>query len=82
MRGMIRFFVAAVLAGLLGAAPVKAEVAEVRIVRQIGLGYLPLYVAQEKRLLEKHATAAILDHTILLAMISLDDHDARVTYDI
>jgi len=35
-----------------------AEVKQIHIVRQIGLGYLPLYVAQDRRLIEKHAVAA------------------------
>jgi len=39
-------------------ASAQAEVNEVRIVRQIGLGYLPLYVAQDRRLIEKHTAAA------------------------
>jgi len=43
------------------ASPARAEVGEVRIVRQVGLGYLPLYVAQEKHLVEKHAALAGLD---------------------
>jgi NitT/TauT family transport system substrate-binding protein len=38
--------------------PVNAEVREVRITRQFGLGYLPLMVMEEQKLLERDATAA------------------------
>jgi len=44
---------------LLAAAPaVRAEQAEVRIAKQYGLGYLPLVVLEEQRLIEKRAAAA------------------------
>lgn len=44
---------------LLAAAPVaRAEVKDVRIARQLGLGYLQLYVMQENKLIEQHAQAA------------------------
>jgi NitT/TauT family transport system substrate-binding protein len=36
----------------------KAEVSELRITRQLGLGYLQLYVTEEQKLIEKHAKAA------------------------
>lgn len=35
-----------------------AEVKEIRIAKQYGLGYLPLIIAEEQRLIEKHAKAA------------------------
>lgn len=37
------------------ALPAAAEVKEVRIAKQYGLGYLPLIVAEQQRLIEKHA---------------------------
>lgn len=54
---MVKFLRAATLAlfaGLL-ASPGYAEVGEVRLARQLGLGYLQLYVMEELRLVEKHA---------------------------
>src|SRR4051812_23614699 len=51
--------VAAGLVGLGGAAgPARAELDELRIGRQLGLGYLQLYVMQDQQLVEKHARAA------------------------
>jgi NitT/TauT family transport system substrate-binding protein len=38
--------------------PAAAEVREVRIARQYGLGYLPLIIAEEQHLIEKQAKAA------------------------
>lgn len=38
--------------------PVRAEVKEVRLAKQYGLGYLPLIIMEEHRLIEKHAKAA------------------------
>ena len=37
--------------------PAAAEVKEIRIARQYGLGYLPLIVAERQHLIEKHAKA-------------------------
>jgi ABC-type nitrate/sulfonate/bicarbonate transport system substrate-binding protein len=37
--------------------PARAEVKEVRLAKQYGLGYLPLIVMEEQRLIEKHAKA-------------------------
>lgn len=47
-----------VVALLVSASPAAAEVREVRIARQYGLGYLPLIVAEQQHLIEKHAKAA------------------------
>lgn len=38
----------------------SAEAKEVRLAKQYGLGYLPLIIMEEKRLIEKHAKAAAL----------------------
>lgn len=46
------------------AAPVRAEVGEVRIARGFGLGYLPLIVMEQERLFEKHAAAAGVGDTV------------------
>ena len=57
----IRLGMIGLLSGLaLTCGSAWAEAKEVRIVRQIGLGYLPLYIAQEKHLIEKHAALADL----------------------
>lgn len=49
--------IAALAAILTIVGPARAEVKEVRFARQLGLGYLQLYVMQEQRLLEKHSAA-------------------------
>ena len=48
---------AAVLAGI-PALACAAETNEVRIVKQIGLGFLPIMVMEHEKLIEKHARAA------------------------
>ncbi|PWC44940.1 ABC transporter substrate-binding protein [Azospirillum sp. TSO22-1] len=48
-------------AGLFRPAAAHAEATEVRFARNLGLGYLQLYVMQDKGLVEKHARAAGLD---------------------
>lgn len=49
---------AALLLGVVGIAPARAEVSEVRISKGYGMLYLPLFVMQERKLLEKHAAQA------------------------
>ena len=58
--GLRRAAVAASMAALLlGAAQsVRAEVDEVHIVRQFGIGYLPLTIMLHEKLVEKHAAKA------------------------
>ncbi|WP_298364818.1 ABC transporter substrate-binding protein [Azospirillum sp.] len=46
------------LTAVLAPAPVRAEATEIRFARNLGLGYLPLYVMQDKGLVEKQARAA------------------------
>ena len=48
---------------LLGAAGARAETSEVRLVRQFGLGYLPVHVAVNEKLIEKRLAAAGLPDT-------------------
>lgn len=43
---------------LLTALPACAEVKELRVSKQYGLGYLPLLVLEDQKLIEKHAKAA------------------------
>ena len=58
MRRGRRGALAGLLLGLALVAPARAEIEELRIGRQLGLGYLQLYVMQEQQLVEKHARAA------------------------
>ena len=48
----------------------RAEVSEVRITKQLGLGFLPLMVMEHEKLLEKHAKAAGLDVKGVYATLS------------
>src|SRR5258708_36310258 len=43
-------------------SPARAEVNEVRISKGFGVHYLPMYVIQHEKLVEKHAAAAGLGH--------------------
>src|SRR5436853_7222167 len=55
---MQRFSVWLACAALaLGAETARAETDELRISKGFGMGYLPLYVMQHERLIEKHAAA-------------------------
>lgn len=58
-RGAHEICVLAILLAIggFGAVPAHAEVSEVRIARQLGLGYLQFYVAQDQKLVEKHGLA-------------------------
>jgi len=61
MPTVLRFsrLLALVAAAMLAFSPAaRAEVKQIRIVRQIGLGYLPLYVTQDLHLIEKYVQAA------------------------
>src|SRR5215475_15978160 len=44
-------------------APARAEVGEVHLVRQFGIGYLPLTIMLHEKLVEKHAAKAGLSVT-------------------
>ncbi|MCC6468964.1 MAG: ABC transporter substrate-binding protein, partial [Alphaproteobacteria bacterium] len=48
---------AAMLLGCLGVPDARAETGTVRIAQQYGMIYLPLHVAVDKKLIEKHAAA-------------------------
>ncbi|GAM10270.1 hypothetical protein OR1_02558 [Geobacter sp. OR-1] len=50
--------VLAFLLMLAAAVPAVAEVKEIRLAKQYGLGYLPLIIMEEQRLIEKHARVA------------------------
>ena len=49
------------LCAAVSAPALAAEVAELKIVRQFGISFLPLLVMQDKKLFEKHAKAAGLE---------------------
>src|SRR5438552_17644138 len=38
--------------------PARAELAEIKVAQQYGIGYLPLMLMEEQKLIEKHAKAA------------------------
>ena len=48
----------ALLAAPLSSGKVRAEVSEVRLSRGYGILYLPLYVIEHNKLIEKHAKTA------------------------
>lgn len=54
---LMRVLAVAVLA-FVGLGAARAEVSEVRIAQQFGIGYLPLMYMEHNKLLEKHAKAA------------------------
>ena len=43
------------------ATPARAEMTEIAVAQQYGIGYLPLMLMEEKKLIEKHAKAAGVD---------------------
>ncbi|MBX9635811.1 MAG: ABC transporter substrate-binding protein [Magnetospirillum sp.] len=61
MIGRRTFIAGVALAVSLGATAAHAETKELRISQQFGIGYLPLQVARNKGLFEKHAKAAGVD---------------------
>jgi NitT/TauT family transport system substrate-binding protein len=60
MRDLV---VGAALAAALACIPVAArgEMSEINVAQQYGIGYLPLMIIEEQRLIEKHAKAAGID---------------------
>jgi len=60
---MPRSLTIALLVGTLtfAATPVRAEMTEIAVAQQYGIGYLPLMLMEEKKLIEKHAKAAGVD---------------------
>ena len=69
---MQRMFAAALAAALVLAVagfspPARAEMSEIKVAQQFGIGYLPLMIMEEQKLIEKHAKAAGLDVTVTWA---------------
>lgn len=62
-RAMLALAPLALALTSLAAPPAGAEVSEVRLAQQFGIGYLPLTVMREHKLLEKHAEKAGLKVT-------------------
>ena len=60
---MPRSLTIALLVGTLAfaATPARAEMTEIAVAQQYGIGYLPLMLMEEKKLIEKHAKAAGVD---------------------
>ena len=66
MRARALLLLAAALVpgfGTLHSSPANAEQAELRIAQQFGIAYLPLIVAKEQKLIEKHSVANGLPET-------------------
>ena len=42
----------------------RAEMSEIKVAQQYGIGYLPLMIMEEQKLIEKHAKAAGMDVTV------------------
>ena len=58
-RPFLRIAFAAALA--VAASAARAEMAEIKVAQQYGIGYLPLMIMEEQKLIEKHAKAAGMD---------------------
>lgn len=58
MRRLMKSLPALIATSLLFAAPLHAEVSEVRITKQPGVNYLPMVILEQNKLVEKHAKAA------------------------
>lgn len=67
---LFRLGTAIALSGLMLAGTAQAEVTELRISQQYGIGYLPLQVARNKGLFEKHAKAeGLADQKVTFATL-------------
>src|SRR5258707_6736777 len=49
---------ALLVAALLAGATARAEMSEINVAQQYGIGYLPLMIMEDQKLIEKHAKAA------------------------
>ena len=60
---MLRLLMRALLVSALGLStmPARAEVSEINVAQQYGIGYLTLMLMEEQKLIEKHAKAAGID---------------------
>jgi NitT/TauT family transport system substrate-binding protein len=62
MQRMFAVALTALLVLCTGAA--RAEMGEIKVAQQYGIGYLPLMIMEEQKLIEKHARAAGVDVTV------------------
>jgi NitT/TauT family transport system substrate-binding protein len=58
LRAAIGAAILALVAASIPTGSARAEANELRVSRQLGLGYLQLYVTEDQKLIEKHAKAA------------------------
>jgi NitT/TauT family transport system substrate-binding protein len=61
---MTRVLAGVLIVALGWAGAARAEVSEIKVAQQYGIGYLPLMLMEEGRLIEKHAKAAGIDLTV------------------
>jgi NitT/TauT family transport system substrate-binding protein len=61
---MSRILASALLIALAWGTVARAEVSEIKVAQQYGIGYLPLMLMEEGKLIEKHAKAAGVDLTV------------------
>ena len=68
LRRLGAVFVLGIVCGAGSLAPLAhAEMSEIKVAQQYGIGYLPLMVIEDQKLIEKHAKAAGLDVTVTWA---------------
>ena len=60
-RSLTRVLVACAMVFTVMADVARAELSEINVAQQYGIGYLPLMLMEEQKLIEKHAKAAGLD---------------------
>jgi NitT/TauT family transport system substrate-binding protein len=70
MNPMNRLLLGLTIAAIMAAGGVRAEMAEIKVAQQYGIGYLPLMVMEEQKLIEKHAKAAGVDVTVAWAKLA------------
>jgi NitT/TauT family transport system substrate-binding protein len=70
MNPMNRLLLGLTIAAIMAAGGVRAEMAEIKVAQQYGIGYLPLMVMEEQKLIEKHAKAAGIDVTVAWAKLA------------
>lgn len=63
MKSMVKSAAVAILAALLAAGPARAEVSEVKIAAQNGSNYMPLFIMEREKFIEKHLAARGLTST-------------------
>jgi NitT/TauT family transport system substrate-binding protein len=67
MRSVPIALLLATVFAIAGAAPARAELAEIKVAKQYGISYLPLMMMEEQKLIEKYAKAGGLDVSVTWA---------------